>query len=1382
MPINEQKLYEIAQNAQFNEEPNKDNGNILDYATSTAGQVLYNTAATPGYALQFAQGIVETPIQLIHAGFNDDYSVKDAFADSWVNHNLGAKINENIVDPIAENVFGRKSYDELNAYEKAGRLTGDFIPAFGVTKYIKPNNITKALTVYDPKNAKKISDGYLGLVNIKTKNPTKYQTAQWLMPGIQIQRGVPLSQQKASLGIQTALTGGMNYLENLSAEQINEAKRNNVLYKDFRKDLNDPNNQISFNQNQLDYIKKQEKENSNFLLYAGLAGAIFGGSKLYNKYNKYLMKEMDKLSQDPDAINTLSKHLSTGEILDSSITDRFSYKNFLVEEGLISEEVANKLTQDQINKINSSFTTGDLGFGLKSKVTPQSIYDRLQSMKINNDENYKLLEEILEIDSKIQDDAFRFNYYFNKGKTNYSTDEYIARILSGIDDAPGGNYLNKEQLSQMLKQRKMTLELAAQNPEVNKLLHDISDLQYNLLEYQYRSGIISADQFANLKRNRSIDNLFTYKPRVKDVNIGYWDQFKKYLLEDVPYDPKTTPNINVRGENPITFGESKSFLDVFEENYKTTLLDVLNNNLKKDLIKEMQNKQLINVKQLIKDATPGIEELQRMVAKESNPIKKEEIMREQQEMLNHYYNKLKDMFYVKHIGSKNTQTSPHIASGPKNLFDLMNLPFDPKNPLHGLVKSMETSTGLLDKYEGMTNFAKDVVSYVENGIIHYYKTDPIIAASFNLNPVLPNKFAEILKAQKNLVQSTTTGMLNPFFALPSSIMSISEALLMFPTIASKLELLEPASRIEYMKQIGTAFKDIVTTEQTNLMVRLFDEEFIKTNGLMDTPIGKFLANRNIEKLRSNIKSALLTEIRDIGGASQKPYTKNSGRFFTLNNRTELNDNIKRFLAKHHGINGGIQASKLLNYYLSAMREAPQLSLTEYFGKLTGAIKDGHIVDENAMRKVIDVVGTYTSNLGRDGSGKGLTGGIAETLINYVPYGNVMLKSLAPKFRASGIEKGISNFYKICMQLGDNKTRYVDILNNIKLHSKELVNNKFIQGLFFVSFVPTLLAYIWNNGSSKNRDDYYRLSDYDKASKTTLMNFFGDGNHLIIPKDQEVAVVDSILFSMLDGIFGMSDYNEIDPAFNSSKIMMQSIARSFGIDNIPALDLIANVSGKQVNLNVFNEQPFISDLPRNVINADLSETAYQNGIFNQETHNTINSLFGVFGSAILTSGEEFVVGDRNNTAVRDVRQSLMDKFSKSAQLIGSRNVTSYNQTSQSVYKNRDLLNKLKQIDKNPKQEMVYDLIKIYNKNRIKPIHDKITNLRKNIQRLKANGKINGKILDYNGRKITINNIQKKLQELFALEYHEFENLNALIEAKFGRGLTLDTFMEKLNEQY
>ena len=123
----------------------KSSGDLIDYATSTAGQVLYNTAATPGYALQLVQGLAETPIQATRAMFDDDYSIKDAFADSWVNHNLGAKLNENVVDPIAENVFGRKSYDELNTYEKAGRLTGDFIPAFGVTKTNKMKNIVNKL-------------------------------------------------------------------------------------------------------------------------------------------------------------------------------------------------------------------------------------------------------------------------------------------------------------------------------------------------------------------------------------------------------------------------------------------------------------------------------------------------------------------------------------------------------------------------------------------------------------------------------------------------------------------------------------------------------------------------------------------------------------------------------------------------------------------------------------------------------------------------------------------------------------------------------------------------------------------------------------------------------------------------------------------------------------------------------------------------------------------------------------------------------------------------------------------------------------------------------------------------------------------------------------
>ena len=1351
-------------------------GDLLDYATSLAGQVAYNTASTPGYAAQFAQGIVETPIQLVRAGFSDDYTIKDAFADSWVNHNLGSKLNENIVDPIAESL-GRKDYHELNSAEKAGRLTGDFIPLFGVSQYIKPNNVARALVKYDPNKVEKVSNGYKGLVNIKTKNPAKYQTAQWMMPGIQIEKGVPLSQQKASLGIQSAFIGGENYLENLAAEEYNNLQNQNILYKDFRKDLNDPNNQIIYNQQNLNQIKRNNEEKSKSLLYyAGIGAAILGGSTLINKYNKYLQKEMDILTKDPDSINTLSKNLTTGEKFDASVADRFSFKDFLVNEGLISEEVANNLTQDQINRINSSFVTGKLDYGIDLKATPQSIYDRLLALKTNQNEIYRPFEEILEIDSKIQDDAFRFNYYVNKGKTNLSTDEYIDAVLNG-NKVPN-NHFNRAELIERLKERDILLKQIQKNPETNKLLHDISDMNKGLLDYMHKSKLISDVQYSDLLRNRNVRNLFTYKPRVKDVNLGFWDQFKKYVIEDTPYNPQEMPNMHIRGENPIAFGETKSFLDVFEQNYKNTLLDVMNNNLKRDLIKQIEKNQLINVKKILDDTAPMIDEMQRLLSYERDPKVRKQMMEGNNKILEKYYDQIKEQFYVKHIGSKYTTTSPHTASGGNNLFKLLNISRDKNNPLHSLIDSMNTGPGALDKYEGMTNYAKDLVSYMEDGVIHYYKTDPIIAAAFNLNPTLPNKFAEVLKAQKNLVQSTTTGALNPFFALPSSMMSISEALLMFPTIASKLELMQPASRLEYIKQIGVAFKDLVTTEQANLMVRLFDEEFIKTNGLMNTPIGKFLSTKNIEKLRKDIKSALLTEIRNVGGASQKPYTKNSGKFYSLNNRSEINDKIREKLAKSHGTNAAIQMTKMLNYFFSAMREAPQLSLTEYFGKATGAIKDGKIVDEVAMKKVIDIIGTYTSNLGRDGSGRGLSGGIGDFLINYVPYGNVMIKSIAPKFRASGIQEGISNLYSVFMQLGDPKVRYVDVLNRIKVHGKELVDNKFIQGLFYVSFIPTLLTYIWNNCSSENRDSYYRMSDYDKASKNILTNFFGKNEHLIIPKDQEVAVVDSILYSFLDAIFGMSSYNKIDPAFESSKVMMQSVARSFGIDSLPMLDLIANVSGKQIDLNMFNDQPFVSDLPRNIINSDLSETAYMNGVFNQETINTINSLFGVFGSAILSSGEEYVAGSRNNTGISDANKNVFDKFTKSAQLIGSRNVTSYNQTSQYVYKNRDLLNKLKQVEKNPQQSQVYELIKIYNKNRIKPIHDKIAELRKTIQKVKANSNVDGKTLDISRRKNTINNIQKKLQELFALEYHEFKNLDALIEAKFGKGLTINNFMEKL----
>ena len=329
-------------------------------------------------------------------------------------------------------------------------------------------------------------------------------------------------------------------------------------------------------------------------------------------------------------------------------------------------------------------------------------------------------------------------------------------------------------------------------------------------------------------------------------------------------------------------------------------------------------------------------------------------------------------------------------------------------------------------------------------------------------------------------------------------------------------------------------------------------------------------------------------------------------------------------------------------------------------------------------------------------------------------------------------------------------------------------------------LPALAAYVWNNGSTKNREYYYAHSDHDKVSKLMFMNILGEGRHLYMPMDQEVALVSNIFTTMLDGVLGMSKYQENDPAFQQSKMIMKSLARSVGLDSVPVLDILANVSGYDVNLNMFDENAGINPLPRDKINADLSETAYENGVFSQKTHALLRSLFGNVGAIVLGIAEEGNVASNNDNILSTTIASITDNMTKSARLLtNERSLTSFNETSKTVYEKQNLLDKIASVrDKNPKQTEIYETVKMFNRNKIKPIHDEITATRQQINTMKATGRLlNGEILSYSDKKQAANDLNRKLQKLFAQEYKEFNRLDNLLTQMYGNNITLKNFMQK-----
>ena len=1352
---------------------------------------LFSSLATTATDLgTLGEGYLRASHNLGRAAVDPDYSAKQALVEALTeNKNLqaSAKIDEGL-----RNLMGLKQQEDLSGSEQLASMSGELVPILAsggskglvklgtkLQKQALKSAKKKAIVAKKALTAKEISD---------IKNKVDLGTGL-LLPGVQITKGASKGQQAVELATQAGIPLGINEAVRASSDQegifgdytpienqdislITDKRK--IKGKDFVEDLSEG----VIENYTLDNIAAEEQNKSNTLATtAAVGGAILGSAAATRKLKKLFNKETAESLKQTNSADFV-ENLDVSTRLDMTAADRFAFKNKAVDEGLLSKETANELAQDMHSKINSAFVTGNLGDGIELSFSPQATYDKLRTLKLTDATNYKRFELFLELNSLLQDETNRFNKYFKNGTTDYSPDEYLTKQLSGeLENIDTVNYTDAKYLAKQARLRKVLLTQINNNPQTKQLLQEVSEIGNALLKKMEKSGIYSLSEIEELRKNRTVDNLFLYKPRVLNNNQSIRKRLMNYLIEKIPFDKNKANDRIYRGENFIN--KSKDYLDVFESNFKQTLQDIHDNNIIKKSMKEMEAGSLAKIN---KELDTFDSELIR---------KTEEFMDRGQKfnaknLVNSYQKQIQELFVARPIGSVKVNSADNMHNAPKNIFELLNRPKNSKNPLHVAIENTLSQKDAKIK-EAIKNrkTSNDIISFKENGVEYFYEVNPFIKSAFELNTSLPSMLADTAKKFKNIVQTTATGKLNPAFAVPSSIMATHEGLTLLPTLAKKLNLAsDDVSKIGYLKEFASSYKNLVADDILINTMRKYNKALIANKGQAEGPLSKYLQKINIEQVQAKLKSSLLTKIKQSGGASAKPYTTNEGIFYTINKDTKLSDKIEQFLLQHDGIDGAVQKIKVFNALQQSLREAPSLALTTYLGKRTGAIVNNEIVNPQKLAEVIDVIGTHTANVGRSGVGSGFIGGTAKFIENYVPYGNVMIKSLAPKIRSSGILQGSKNIYQDIADLYDPNVRYVDILHNMQQQGTDLLKNKFFEGLVATSLIPSTIQYVWNHGSAENMEAYYQLSDYEKASKFILVNFLGKGRHLTLAKDQEVALADTLYTTMLDGIVGMSKYNAVDPAFEQSRLITQSLGRSVGIDSIPALDIISNVSGYDMNLNLFSDDPFVKSLSRNKINTDMSETAYQNGILNQETTALMKSLFTVVGSTLVGAIEEGNVGAQNDTAIQDASQSVFDNMTKSARILTTtKNISSFNQTSKEVYNKQNLINKIASVsDKNPQQQQVYDTVKTYNRNRIKPLHDAITDMRKSINTLKATGRMeDGSVLDYDGRKAEINEMNKKLQKLFAKEYHEFENLDKLLEQMYGKNINLNNFMEKFNGQ-
>lgn len=1357
----------------------KENVNEPGPVRNVLGGLFSGLVTTPLGVAGMVEAIPAASYNLTKAALDKDYDVSDALVDTMTSNKSFQAAS--YVDDGIRDFMGLKRYEDLSGGEQLASLTGELIPIVatgGASGIVKLGNKAAQKAAVRLAKKKAIKSGKaLSSSAIQKAKSSADNAVNMLLPGVQVTKGASLGQKAAEFGLQTGIPLGINeavryasYQEGILGDYRPSELKEITLINDKRKikgktfvDELAPGVISDYIVDQKAAINKEKADRlkNGAMIGAGILASVAGGRKLRALFSKELNALQAPMAKTNDAIDALDAKT----VADMTLADRFAFKNHYVEQGLLSEETANRLTRDVRSRINKSFETGDLYDGVTLDFSPQSTYNKLNNLRLQNPVAYKNIEQFLETSSKIQDEAHRFNKNPINNGAELSPDEYIAR-KNVLGKEQSYNYAEETEFAKTVKARKLLLDRINKDPVQKQIVDEISKIGDALLKKMELSGMYDQQEIAYLRKNRTIDGMFTYKPRVAKDETTLWNKFWNYLFRKTPIDAADLKDTQYRGLDRLD--KSYDYLDVFEMNFKQTLQDIEDNAIKRQTIQEMLNKTVGKINATLDEALPNYEN----VLNNKYIKRKDEVIASLDRQLQHDIDKL---FVVKPLGFEKIENQ--AISSNKTFYDILNRPKKDSPKLTQTLNELHSQSK--EKFSKWNKDKKHVITVIEDGKKYYYKVNEHVKAAFDLNPTLPSMLAYNMKSLKNIVQSSITGKLNPAFSFPSAIMASHEALTLLPKLAAELQIApNNISRWGYIKEFKNAAADVYASEASKQIMKKYDQ--IITKNLESSVLAEKLAAINIEEVRSRLNGSLLSQIQKEGGASSRPLNTNSGAFYELKKNTKITDAIEKYLLQHDGINGAVQKLNMINFLQSSIREAPSVALVKYLGKQTGAIKSGNVVDPKKLQKVIDTIGTYTANIGRSGISTGALGAFFRGVENYVPYGNVMIKSLAPKIRASGINTGIENIYDLVSDLYNPSVRYVDILHNMHRYSTDLLKNKFFEGLVITSLMPSLFQYVWNHGSEKNRQAYYQLSDYEKASKFILVNLLGDGRHVSLAKDQEVALADSIFTTLLDGVVGMSRYNEVDPAFKQSKLIMQSLARSIGIDSIPVLDIIANTQGKEVNLNLFNDRPMIGDLSRNKINSDLSETAYENGLVNQETTALVNSLFGIVGSTLLGSFEEANVGARNDTGMNDFGQKLFEGFSKSARLFGSKPISSYNQTSKTVYNKQNTINRIASVqNKTPMQQQAYELVKSYNRNRIKPVHDMITDTRKAINSLRANGRMpDGTVLDFEGRKAKISEMNEQLQQMFAREYHEFENLDNLLEQQYGNGINLNNFMEKL----
>ena len=1227
-----------------------------------------------------------------------------------------------------------------------------------------------------------------------------------LLPGIQVPR--------TNLLVKTNRIKGMSADEALKAARIHQLKSGGIqvganigAYEGLAA-LTDSEGLIGDYRDEPESFELEqqmnEAERSNLLpaLLLGIGG--FATHKGIKKLTANRIEDVAKSNRDIEELATETRQWSPNSEVKNTLASSASDKTTVLDNPefnyLVDDDITGLVRSDLGTTVTKMYDTGDVGFGITNNIPFREVENNLVTLQQQAPERYELLNKYLENSHMIQ------NMIHDVNMSNVAPDSTPNySLFKSNDDVLADSSLTS--LRDLHEANKQLREQIKQDQQLDQLLQQISQTDKVLLDLSRKAGKYTDAEYNYLLKNRQVGDVFSYKPRIADpgdaTNLqAIAKNLKQYMFDSDYADELGNELGKMRTKKFDPNLKTLSYLDTYMTKVKRTLYDATTNAIKRatlpHMLRNQEEKLLTRFNDLVdlrkKQAPKGTEKhaVDKLAQEADNATR------------------------IRYLGSRQPRISPQLKA-PTDVFNLLNKPKDYFNNatefergyynLQTPYKNAANLSQAVESGKGLSKNTQVVSFYAEDGTQHFFEVHNLIGKMLDYSPEMLSALQNVLVKSKQTMQSFTTGNANPMFALTSAIYSTFEGLTSLPVILAKngLDYNMLKDSYGYIRSELKAAK----MRYTNAMTQNIIDGWKRAWLLNDTnnPLLAKYTEAQIKDLELNLKNTLLSKAQRAGAVTFKYSNDVPTRMYSLDPMSVMSDKFVKAVEKRFG-NKATQTLKMLGVLQECARNAGNDGMLLYIAGKKG------VEDTIGLRKIADKISKNITDSKRSGNYADLYGGFLGGVARYVPYGNVMIQSISAKLHAANARAGYDFIKTATEQVKQSDKKVVDVLAQLQIGAGKLKDNKFVHGLVATAGIPAAICYLWNNSTDGQREQYYKLSDYDKASKYILTNFFGEGKHLSIPVDQEVSIVAKLVETMLDSVLQGSKMQDTDPAFEQHRLIMQAMSRSFNIENLVYPEVMLNMSGYQSNFgpsSVSGSTSLISPLPPNQTNLDGSKTAIQEGVFSQESRAIINTMFGALGNAIVGGIEQANIGMRDvgvMQGISDFASGTARPLFKNLPFLPMENkftIRSSNQTHQSNKQKQNTINSLRKLRsfvendnnsefgrrKNGKVTNMADIqpltpelqgalqianvaVPFYNE-RIAPIFDQISAVYKQVAAFNATGRDRfGNIVNSGDRLSFQQRRNEQIQKLHARIHEEFLSLEQQLTNTFGRDITLNDF--------